>query len=321
MASKFKLLSIFVFLVISGSGFALDYPSKPIRIIVGFPPGAGADVLARVVSQKLSDSLKQQVIVDNKPGAGTNIGTNYVAKSNPDGYNILLITVANAINPSLTLNLSFDIEKDFLPVILAGFASNVLVVHPSLPVNSIQELVALAKAKPGKLTYGSSGTGTSPHLAAELFKRNLGLDMVHVPYKGGPQALTDLIGGQVDSLFVITSTVMPHISSGKLKALAIAGPSRSTLLPNIPTIQETVIPSFDVNTWFGFAVPSGTSSEIVNKLNHELEIILKSSDIKNKLTPLGIETTGGSPERLRLHLQNDLKKWADIVKMSGIKPE
>jgi tripartite-type tricarboxylate transporter receptor subunit TctC len=197
----------------------------------------------------------------------------------------------------------------------------VLVVHPSLPVNSIQELVALAKAKPGKLTYGSSGTGTSPHLAAELFKRNLGLDMVHVPYKGGPQALTDLIGGQVDSLFVITSTVMPHISSGKLKALAIAGPSRSTLLPNIPTIQETVIPSFDVNTWFGFAVPSGTSSEIVNKLNHELEIILKSSDIKNKLTPLGIETTGGSPERLRLHLQNDLKKWADIVKMSGIKPE
>jgi len=180
MASKFKLLSIFVFLVISGPGFALDYPSKPIRIIVGFPPGAGADVLARVVSQKLSDSLKQQVIVDNKPGAGTNIGTNYVAKSNPDGYNILLITVANAINPSLTLNLSFDIEKDFLPVILAGFASNVLVVHPSLPVNSIQELVALAKAKPGKLTYGSSGTGTSPHLAAELFKRNLGLDMVHV---------------------------------------------------------------------------------------------------------------------------------------------
>jgi len=317
--SKFFLVLSCCF--ISVYTFSLDYPNKPVKIVVGFPPGAGADVLARLVGQKLSDAFNQQFIVENRPGAGTNIGTNYVAKSSPDGYTILLMTVANAINPSMSSNLPFDIEKDFSPIVLAGFASNVLVINPRLQVKNIQEYVALAKSKPGKLTYGSSGSGTSPHLAGELFNSKLGLDIVHVPYKGGPQALTDLLGGQIDSLFVITSTVMPHVSSGKLKALAVAGPKRTSLLPDLPTIDETVIPGFDVNTWFGFAVPVGTPNEIIIKLNDEINKILQSKEVRNKLAPTGIEPVGGTPSQLRGFLKDDIKKWAEIAKIANVLPD
>jgi len=317
--SKFFLVLSCCF--ISAYTFSLDYPNKPVKIVVGFPPGAGADVLARLVGQKLSDAFNQQFIVENRPGAGTNIGTNYVAKSSPDGYTILLMTVANAINPSMSSNLPFDIEKDFSPIVLAGFASNVLVINPRLQVKNIQEYVALAKSKPGKLTYGSSGSGTSPHLAGELFNSKLGLDIVHVPYKGGPQALTDLLGGQIDSLFVITSTVMPHVSSGKLKALAVAGPKRTSLLPDLPTIDETVIPGFDVNTWFGFAVPVGTPNEIIIKLNDEINKILQSKEVRNKLAPTGIEPVGGTPSQLRGFLKDDIKKWAEIAKIANVLPD
>jgi tripartite-type tricarboxylate transporter receptor subunit TctC len=288
---------------------------------VGFPPGSGADVLARVVSNKLSESMNQQFIVDNRPGAGTNIGTNAVAKSPADGHTILLMTVANAINPALSSNLAFDIEKDFSPIVLAGFASNVLVINPNLGVKNITEFVELAKSKPGKLTYGSSGSGTSPHLAGELFTSKLGLNLVHVPYKGGPQALTDLLGGQIDALFVITSTVLPHISSGKLKAIAVAGPKRTPLLPDLPTLDETVIPNFDVNTWFGFAVPTGTPNEIIVKLNQEINKALDSNDAQKKLIALGIETAGGTPNQLKVFLKEDLKKWANVAKIANIKPE
>ena len=325
-AIKHMLISfhvrVFLFLLLplmSISSKADTYPSKPVKIIVGFPAGAGADVMARVVANKLSESLNQQFIVENRPGAGTNIGTNVVAKSPADGYTILLMTVANAINPALSSNLPFDIEKDFSPIVLAGFASNVLVVNPSLGVKNIQEYVALAKSKPGKLTYGSSGSGTSPHLAGELFNSKLGVDIVHVPYKGGPQALTDLLGGQIDSLFVITSTVMPHISSGKLKALAVAGPKRTSLIPDLPTLDETLIPNFDVNTWFGFAVPAGTPNEIIVKLNSEINKALDSADLQKKLLPLGIETAGGTPNQLRNFLKEDLKKWSSITKIANIK--
>ena len=288
---------------------------------MGFPPGSGADVLARVVSNKLSESMNQQFIVDNRPGAGTNIGTNAVAKSPADGHTILLMTVANAINPALSSNLAFDIEKDFSPIVLAGFASNVLVINPNLGVKNITEFVELAKSKPGKLTYGSSGSGTSPHLAGELFTSKLGLNLVHVPYKGGPQALTDLLGGQIDALFVITSTVLPHISSGKLKAIAVAGPKRTPLLPDLPTLDETVIPNFDVNTWFGFAVPTGTPNEIIVKLNQEINKALDSNDAQKKLIALGIETAGGTPNQLKVFLKEDLKKWANVAKIANIKPE
>ncbi len=314
----FLLLSCFL---ISGYAFSLDYPNKPVKIVVGFPPGSGADVLARLVGQRLSDTLNQQFIVENRPGAGTNIGTNYVAKSSPDGYTILLMTVANAINPSMSSNLPFDIEKDFSPIVLAGFASNILVINPRLQVKNIQEYVALAKSKPGKLTYGSSGSGTSPHLAGELFNSRLGLDIVHVPYKGGPQALTDLLGGQIDSLFVITSTVMPHVSSGKLKALAVAGPKRTSLLLDLPTIDETVISGFDVNTWFGFAVPVGTPNEIIFKLNDEINKILQSKEVRNKLAPTGIEAVGGTPNQLKVFLKDDIKKWAEIAKIANVQPD
>jgi tripartite-type tricarboxylate transporter receptor subunit TctC len=316
-----KLCLLFVFFIFSSSSYAIDYPIKPVKIIVGFTPGSGADVLARVVSNKLSESMNQQFIVENRPGAGTNIGTNAVAKSAPDGYTILVMTVANAINPSLSSTLPFDIEKDFSPIVLAGFASNVLVINPNLGVKNIAEFVELAKAKPGKLTYGSSGSGTSPHLAGELFTSRLGLNIVHVPYKGGPQALTDLLGGQIDSLFVITSTVMPHISSGKLKAIAVAGPKRTPLLPDLPTIDETVIPNFDVSTWMGFAVPTGTPNEIIVKLNQEINKALESSDAQKKLIALGLETAGGTPNQLKVFLKEDLKKWANIAKIANIKAD
>ena len=288
---------------------------------MGFTPGSGADVLARVVSNKLSESMNQQFIVENRPGAGTNIGTNAVAKSAPDGYTILVMTVANAINPSLSSTLPFDIEKDFSPIVLAGFASNVLVINPNLGVKNIAEFVELAKSKPGKLTYGSSGSGTSPHLAGELFTSKLGLNIVHVPYKGGPQALTDLLGGQIDSLFVITSTVLPHISSGKLKAIAVAGPKRTPLLPDLPTLDETVIPNFDVSTWIGFAAPTGTPNEIIVKLNQEINKALESSDAQKKLIALGLETAGGTPNQLKVFLKEDLKKWANIAKIANIKAD
>ena len=316
-----KIVLFFGLALINLISNAENYPSKPVKIIVGFPPGSGADVIARVVANKLSESLNQQFIVDNRPGAGTNIGTNYVAKSPADGYTILLMTVANAINPALSSNLPFDIEKDFSPITLAGFASNVLVINPNLGVKNIQEYVALAKSKPGKLTYGSSGSGTSPHLAGELFNSKLGVDIVHVPYKGGPQALTDLLGGQIDSLFVITSTVMPHISSGKLKAIAVAGPKRTSLLPDLPTIDETLIPNFDVNTWFGFAAPAGTPNEIIVKLNSEINKALDSVDTQKKLLPLGIDTAGGTPNQLKNFLKEDIKKWSGITKIANIKPD
>jgi len=316
-----KIVLFFGLALISLLSKADNYPSKPVKIIVGFPAGSGADVMARVVANKLSESLNQQFIVDNRPGAGTNIGTNYVAKSPADGYTILLMTVANAINPALSSNLPFDIEKDFSPITLAGFASNVLVINPNLGVKNIQEYVALAKSKPGKLTYGSSGSGTSPHLAGELFNSKLGVDIVHVPYKGGPQALTDLLGGQIDSLFVITSTVMPHISSGKLKAIAVAGPKRTSLLPDLPTIDETLIPNFDVNTWFGFAAPAGTPNEIIVKLNSEINKALDSVDTQKKLLPLGIDTAGGTPNQLKNFLKEDIKKWSGITKIANIKPD
>ncbi len=316
-----KLCLLFVFFIFSSSSYAIDYPIKPVKIIVGFTPGSGADVLARVVSNKLSESMNQQFIVENRPGAGTNIGTNAVAKSAPDGYTILVMTVANAINPSLSSTLPFDIEKDFSPIVLAGFASNVLVINPNLGVKNIAEFVELAKSKPGKLTYGSSGSGTSPHLAGELFTSKLGLNIVHVPYKGGPQALTDLLGGQIDSLFVITSTVLPHISSGKLKAIAVAGPKRTPLLPDLPTLDETVIPNFDVSTWIGFAAPTGTPNEIIVKLNQEINKALESSDAQKKLIALGLETAGGTPNQLKVFLKEDLKKWANIAKIANIKAD
>jgi len=318
---KNQLFVLFFLFIFSSFSYAIDYPIKPVKIIVGFPPGSGADVLARVVSNKLSESMNQQFIVDNRPGAGTNIGTNAVAKSPADGHTILMMTVANAINPALSSNLPFDIEKDFSPIVLAGFASNVLVINPNLGVKNINEFVELTKSKPGKLTYGSSGSGTSPHLAGELFTSKLGLNIVHVTYKGGPQALTDLLGGQIDSLFVITSTVLPHISSGKLKAIAVAGPKRTPLLPDLPTLDETVIPNFDVNTWFGFAVPTGTPNEIIVKLNKEINKALDSSDAQKKLIALGIETAGGTPNQLKVFLKEDLKKWANVAKIANIKPD
>jgi tripartite-type tricarboxylate transporter receptor subunit TctC len=316
-----KLTTLIFLCMISSVTHAIDYPIKPVKVIVGFPPGSGADVLARVVSNKLSESMGQQFIVENRPGAGTNIGTNAVAKAPPDGYTLLVMTVANAINPALSSNLPFDIEKDFSPIVLAGFASNVLVINPNLGVKNITEFVELAKSKPGKLTYGSSGSGTSPHLAGELFTSKLGLNLVHVPYKGGPQALTDLLGGQIDSLFVITSTVMPHISSGKLKAIAVAGPKRTQLLPDLPTLDETVIPNFDVSTWMGFAAPSGTPNEIMVKLNQEINKALDSSDVQKKVIALGIETVGGTPNQLKVFLKEDLKKWANVAKIANIKPD
>ena len=296
---------------------AADYPTKPVRVIVGFTPGSGIDIMARVVGQKLAEATGQQFVIDNRPGAGSNIGTGVAVKAAPDGYTLGLATIANAINATLYRKLQFDVLRDFSPVILAGTAANVLVVHPSVPARTVGELIELAKARPVKLTFGSSGSGTLPHMAGELFRRGASIDVVHVPYKGGPQATTDLLGGQIDYLFAITSTVLPHIEAGRLRALAVTSLARTPLLPQLPTVSESGLPGFEAVTWFGFAVPTGTSRDIVDRLNTEINKVLATPGVKQQLAPQGIDVAGGTPEQFGAYMRKEFAKWARLVKESG----
>ncbi len=294
------------------------YPDHPVRIIVGLTAGSGVDVMARLVGAKLSESLHQPFLIENRPGAGSNIATRFAATQAPDGYTIFVATVANAINATLYKHLQFDTLRDFTPIILAGTAPNVLIVNPKLPANSVKELIDLAKAQPGKFTIGSSGTGTSPQMTGELFRRRAGINLVHVPYKGGPEATTALIGGQIDTLFAITSTALPHIQSGQVRALAVTSRERSPLLPQVPTVAESGLPEFEAVTWFGFTVPAGTPKEIVDKLNSEIGKVLAMPDIKEKLGVQGIATGGGSPAEFGAYMKDEFAKWGALVQETGM---
>ena len=298
------------------------YPSKPIRFVVAFPPGGGTDIIARSVAQKLSERLAQQVVVDNRPGAGGNIGTDIVAKSAPDGYTLLMGSAGPlAINASLFKTMPFDPIRDLAPVTLAATTPNVLVVHPSLKVSTVKELIELAKAKPGQINFASSGFGTPAQLAGELFNSMAGVKLVHVPYKGAAPALADLLGGQVQLMFSTMPPALPHVKDGKLRALAVTSARRSPAAPDLPTVGEAALPGFEANTWHGVVLPAGAQPAIVALLNREIVAILHLPEVVERLSAQGAEPVGSTPEEFAAYIRSETVKWAKVVRDSGAKAE
>ena len=301
---------------------AADYPEKTIRIIVPYTPGGTADMLARTIGQKMAASLGQQVIVDNRPGAGGNIGADLAAKAAPDGYTILMGTVAtHAINPNLYPKLPYDVEKDFAPIVLIATLPNLLVVNLSVPAKNVRELIALAKAKPGELAFASAGNGTSQHLSGELFKKMTGVDMIHIPYKGSAPAVTDLIGGQVQLMFDNIPSALPQVRAGKLRALAVTGPRRSPVLPELPTVAESGLPGFSITSWFALFAPAGTPSKILLLLNKEAGKAIASQDLRQQWMAQGLEPAGGTADQLAEFRRLEAPKWEKIVRESGARVE
>jgi tripartite-type tricarboxylate transporter receptor subunit TctC len=306
--------------VASSNAQAPAYPTKPVRLVVPFPPGGATDLIARAVAQKLGETWGASIVVDNRPGAGGNIGTELVAHAAPDGYTLEMGTVGtHAINASLYAKLGFDHVKDFAPIILVAGVPNVLEVNPSLPVNSVRELIAYGKANPGKLNFASSGNGTSIHLSGELFKVMTGVQMTHVPYKGSAPALQDLLAGQVQLMFDNLPPSLPQIKSGKLRALAVTSSIRAPALPDIPTVAEAGLPGFEASSWFGILAPAGTPPAVIAKINEEVAKWLASPEGKEKLASIGANPAGGSPEDFARHIQAETAKWAKVVKESGAK--
>ena len=305
-----------------GSALAQTWPAKPVRLIVPYPPGGSADILARAIGQKLADGIGQSVVIDNRPGAGTAIGAEAAARSAPDGYTIMLGTVSShAINPALNPTLKYDPVKDFAPVSLVASIPFALVVHPSLPVNTVKELVALAKAKPAALNFSSAGNGTSNHLAGELFKSMTGTYMVHIPYKGSAPALNDLIAGQVQLMFDLVLTTAPHVRSGAVRAIAVTGRERSSALPGVPTVAESGVPGYEVSAWFGFFAPAGTPAAIVTALNAETVKAMRLPDLRDRLASQGADAVTDTPEQFAAYVKEELGKWTRVVKASGMKAD
>ena len=299
---------------------AQAYPSRPVRLIVPAPAGGGYDLTARLISQVLSERLGAPFIVDNRPGAGTNIGTETVVHAPPDGYTLLLVAAANAINATLYEKLNFNFIRDIAPVATIAGAPNVMVVHPSVSARTVPEFIAHAKANAGKLNMASAGNGTTPHLAGELFKMLTGVDMVHVPYRGGGPALTDLLGGQVQVYFGPMPPSIEHIRSGKLRALGVTSAGRSQALPDIPSVSDFV-PGYEASQWYGIGVPKNTPSEIIDKLNKEINAGLGDLKMKARLADLGGTPLVGSPADFSRLIAEDTEKWANVIKFAGIKLE
>ncbi|WP_423199891.1 MULTISPECIES: tripartite tricarboxylate transporter substrate binding protein [unclassified Cupriavidus] len=301
---------------------AESYPSKPIRVVVGFPSGGAPDILARIFSEKISPSWGQPVVVDNKPGAGGNIGAEAVAHAAPDGYTLALGTVGtHSINGALYSKMPYDMVKDFVPVILLASTPNVLVVHPSVPARNVQELIALAKSKPGGLTFGTPGVGTSLHVSGELFNTMAGTRITHVPYKGRAMAIPDLLGGHITMMFDNLPSALPVVKEGKLRALGVTSAKRSSSAPDIPTIAEQGLPGYEAESWFAVFAPAGTPKEVVSKLNAELNRIFELPDVRQKLATLGLDPVLGTPEKLASYQRSEIAKWAKVVKDSGAKAE
>jgi tripartite-type tricarboxylate transporter receptor subunit TctC len=298
------------------------YPTKPVRIIVPYPAGGPADLLPRVVGEKLSQKWGQPVVVENKPGASGNIGMAEGARAEPDGYTLVLAPTGNlTVNPTLFPKMPFDTHRDLTPVTLLAQSPNVLVVHPSVPVKSFKELIDYAKANPGKLNFASPGDGSGAHLAGELLKLEAGINAVHIPYKGMAPAVNDLLGGQVQMMFAGISTAVQHVKSGKLVALAIAGPKRNPQLPDVPTVIESGIPGFDVTSWYGIVVRAGTPPALVQKIQRDMAEALQMEDVKKRLAVLGLEPVGNTPEAFDAIIKAESRKWGDIVKRAGIKTQ
>ena len=298
-----------------------SYPSKPIRFISPFAPGGGNDIISRAVAQKLSENLKQQVIVDNRPGANGIIGTEMAARSAPDGYTLVLIPSGHAVNASLHRKLPYDSIRDFTPITLVGSSPLILAVHPSLPVKNVKELTALARARPGQLTYGSAGIGSSGHLGGALFEALTGAKMVHVPYKGMSLAITDVISGQVSLVFGTSASVMQHARSGRMRALATTGAQRAAALPDLPTVAEAGVPGYEAGLWYGFVGPARIPPDIVRRLNSEIVSVLKSPEVRERLASQGVEATPTTSAEFGRLLVSDLERWAKVVQRAGIRLE
>lgn len=303
------------------SAVAQDWPDHPIRMIVPFPAGGSADTLARLLGQKISPHLGQPIVVDNRPGAGGNIGTEVVAKSPPDGTTFLMTPSSFASQPSLYSNLTWDPVRDFAPVALIATTPNILVVNTAVPAHSVRELIALAKAQPGRLSYASGGVGATNHLAGELFKRMTGTEIVHVPYRGNPLAVIDVMNGQVAMMFDFMITSLPHVKEGKLRALAVTGAKRSPQVPDLPTVSEAGVSGYEASTWFAVMAPAGTPPPVIGKLNGELNAALKQPDIQARLVELGAEPLGGTPDDAARLLKSEISKWADVIKAAHIQIE
>jgi tripartite-type tricarboxylate transporter receptor subunit TctC len=298
-----------------------DYPTRPLRMIVPWVAGGGTDIVARIISPKLTESLSQQIIIDNRPGVNGIIGSNVAAKATPDGYTMILEAVEHVINASTYAKLPYDTIKDFRPVGLVAGHSLVAVVSPSFPSRTLRDLVALAKSKPGQLTFGSWGEGSLAHLSGELIKNLAGIDMVHVPYKGAPQALVDVIGGRLSLIFTTMPTGIPFIKAGKLRALAVTSANRLSYVPEVPTMIESGYPGFEVESWRGMFVPAGTPKKIITKLNGELVRVLQMPDIKERLIAAGFEPKTSTPEQLDAFSKAELLKWAKVAKSAGVRIE
>ena len=316
----FRRLALLL-LCVATQAFAQTYPLKPIRIVVPYPPGGFNDTLGRTLAAKFQEAWGQPVFVENKPGANTVIGSDYVAKSQPDGYTLLIVAFPFAVTPSLLKAMPYDTLKDFQPVILAATSPNLLVVNPEVPIHTVKELIAAAKAKPQSLSYASTGNGSSNHISMELFKSLAGVDIVHIPYKGSAPAVTDLLGGQVQVMFDNVPNVLPHVKAGKLRALAVSGATRTPLAPDVPTVAEAGVPGYELTVWFGLVAPAGTPREVVQKLNAESLRILAMPDVRERFLAQGVEPRGSTPEQFAEHIRSQMAKWSKVVRDAGVKAE
>jgi tripartite-type tricarboxylate transporter receptor subunit TctC len=315
-----RTLAALALLGVATAGFAQGYPVKPVRLVLPYPPGGGSDTIGRPLAAKMAEGLGQQVVVENRGGAGGNIGMEHVARSAPDGYTIVMaLTAQLAVNPGLYQKLPYDPLRDYAPITLLGNGAYVLVVHPSLPVHSVKALIALAKARPGQIAYSSSGSGSGGHLANELLDNMAGIKMLHVPYKGGGPALMDLIAGQVQVLFATQLASWPHVQSGRIRALASSVARRPASLPDLPTVAESGLPGFDAGVWYGILAPAGTPREIIMKLNGEVVRALNQPDYRKLLVSNTIEPIGSPPEELARYTKSEIAKWAKVIKDANIK--
>jgi tripartite-type tricarboxylate transporter receptor subunit TctC len=312
-------LLVAAFAVAAAPCGAQDYPNKPVRLVVGFTPGSVADITARVLGNRMGQILGQQFVIENKAGAASNLAAEFVARAPKDGYTLFLPGSVNANNAAMMSNLSFDITKDFAPVALVNEVAVILVVHPSVGVNSVQELIALAKSKPGELTYASTGIGSAPHMSGELFMQNTGTKLVHVPYQGSPQAATDLLAGRVQVMFSPATAVISLVKSGQLKVLASSTAKRASILPDVPTMIEAGMPGFVTSIWFGLSVPSGTPADVVGKLSRAAQEAVKSPEVIAAWGPQGVDPMPGGAEDYARHLASEVKRWGDVAAAAGLK--
>ncbi len=320
MKRPLQLIASLTLAACCAAASAQNDPAKAVRMIVGYPPGGPTDVLARIVSQKLTQAWGQQVIVDNRPGASGMIGAEFTARAAPDGYTLLMVPVTYAVTPSLFSKMTYDVEKDLAPVAQVAAAPFILVVHPTLPVKTVKDLITLARSRPGQLNFASASTGGMPHLAGELFNSMTGVKMVHIPYKGAAPATTDLLSGQITLMFNNMLSAMPQVKAGRLRAVAVTSLKRSAAAPELPTISETV-PGYEANGWYGSFAPAATPKDLINRVNGEMNRIMKMPDVTQRLAGDGVEAVGTTPEQFGVYLKQEIAKWGKVVKASGAKAD